>query len=73
MRVSVVGSGVSGCHAALTLLERGYEVDLWDVGTEDAAPPAARVTFHGLKDSLPDAPTYFLGVQAPGTGAAGGA
>lgn len=63
MSIVVVGSGVSGCHAALTLLERGHAVELWDVGREDTAPPPAGISFHDLKSELPDAAAYFLGPQ----------
>lgn len=61
MRIVVIGSGVAGTHAALTLLERGHAVELWDVGVVDAVPPAPDATFHGLKAALPEPETYFLG------------
>ena len=61
MRIVVVGAGVSGSHAALTLLERGHDVELWDVGREEAAFPEAGVTFHELKERLNDPIAYFLG------------
>lgn len=61
MRVSVVGAGVAGCHAALTLLERGHDVDLWDVGRDEVAPALPGVTFHALKDALPQPADHFLG------------
>jgi choline dehydrogenase-like flavoprotein len=61
MRIIVIGAGVSATHAALTLLERGYPVELWDVGREEARIPEAGTDFHGLKDRLPDATTYFYG------------
>jgi len=60
-RTVIVGSGVSGAHASLTLLERGHDVELWDVGTEENAFPGHGPTFHELKQSLPDPVTYFLG------------
>jgi choline dehydrogenase-like flavoprotein len=63
MRIVVVGSGVSGAHAALTLLERGHEVDMWDVGREEAAFPERSATFHGLKSRLADPVAYFLGTD----------
>jgi choline dehydrogenase-like flavoprotein len=61
MRIVVVGSGVSGAHAALTLLERGHDVELWDVGREEKAFPEHGATFHELKSRLSDPITYFLG------------
>ncbi|TMG81215.1 MAG: lysine N(6)-hydroxylase/L-ornithine N(5)-oxygenase family protein, partial [Betaproteobacteria bacterium] len=51
-RIVVVGSGVSGAHAALTLLERGHDVELWDVGREEKPFPEPGATFHELKDRL---------------------
>lgn len=63
MRVSVVGAGVAGCHAALTLLERGFAVDLWDVGRTDPAPPLPGVSFHALKRELPDPASHLLGAD----------
>ena len=44
-RVSVVGSGASGVHFALTLLEKGYDVTMLDVGR---APPALHKIRAGL-------------------------
>lgn len=61
MRIVVIGSGVAGTHAALTLLERGHAVELWDIGVVDAVPPAPDATFHGLKAALPEPEAYFLG------------
>ena len=62
-RIVVVGSGVSGAHAALTLLERGHDVELWDVGREEKPFPEPGATFHELKDRLADPVTYFLGAD----------
>ena len=61
MRIVVVGSGVSGCHAALTLLERGHAVEMWDVGRRDASPGFPGSTFHELKVQLPAPIDHFLG------------
>jgi choline dehydrogenase-like flavoprotein len=61
VRIVVVGSGVSGCHAALTLLERGLSVELWDVGRQEVDFPAPGVSFHGLKGHLDDATGHLLG------------
>jgi choline dehydrogenase-like flavoprotein len=61
--IIVVGSGVSGAHAALTLLERGHDVELWDVGREEQAFPEHGATFHELKDRLADPVAYFLGAD----------
>lgn len=61
MKIVVVGAGVSGAHTALTLLERNFNVELWDVGREEATYPAPGLTFNDLKKSLDDPVTYFLG------------
>jgi len=63
MKTVVVGAGVAGAHAALTLLERGHDVELWDVGRADTEFPAAGVAFHDLKEHLSDPVTYFLGAD----------
>jgi choline dehydrogenase-like flavoprotein len=73
MKCVVVGSGPSGTNAALTLLRRGRDVEMWDAGREDAAFPHPETGFHGLKDVLPDPQEYFLGKRfegllAPGSG-----
>ena len=59
----VVGGGVSAAHAALTLLERGYEVDLWDVGREEVTFPEPAATFHELKRRIARPDTYLLGAE----------
>ena len=59
----MVGSGVSGAHAALTLLERGHDVALWDVGQEEPVFPERGATFHELKSRLADPIAYFLGAD----------
>jgi len=63
IRIIVVGAGVSGAHAALTILERGHDVELWDVGREETKFPEEGVSFHELKGRLADPTTYFLGAE----------
>lgn len=64
--VIVVGAGVSGAHAALTLLERGCRVELWDVGRAETPFPAAGLSFDDLKQQLGDPVSYFLGSDLRG-------
>lgn len=66
-RVSVVGSGASGVHFALTLLEKDYDVTMIDVGRErPAPPPLPAASFETLKETLEDPCRYFLGERYEG-------
>lgn len=60
-RVTVVGSGASGVHFALTLLEKGREVELVDVGTEAPSPQLPEASLLELKEQLERPVDYFLG------------
>ncbi|HEX6309660.1 MAG TPA: GMC oxidoreductase [Longimicrobiales bacterium] len=65
-RVVVVGSGASGVHFALSLLRKGLDVTMIDVGrggTHDIAPHA---NFTALKRELDDPAGYFLGERYEG-------
>jgi len=73
MKCVVVGSGPSGTNAALTLLRRGLNVEMWDTGRQDADFPHPEASFHGLKGVVPDPQEYFLGKRfeallPPGSG-----
>ncbi len=61
MKFLIVGSGPSGVHFALTVLQQGHSVTMLDVG--NARPPnaAPAESFMGLKRQLPDPAEYFLG------------
>lgn len=59
--VTVVGSGASGVHFALTLLGRGFRVRMLDVGRRGNAPVLPDATLNRLKHELDDPTTYFLG------------
>ncbi len=62
-KVVIIGSGASGVHFALSLLEKGYEVIMLDVGRP--APPAVNPDdgFNDLKINLSDPARYFLGSE----------
>ncbi|MGE0354936.1 MAG: GMC oxidoreductase [Gemmatimonadales bacterium] len=60
-RVLIVGSGASGVHCAATLLERGHDVLMLDVGKERPEPVLPDADFDGLKARLEDPAGYFLG------------
>lgn len=73
MKCVVVGSGPSGANAALTLLRRGKEVELWDPGLDEPPLPSPEASFHELKGQLADPQAYFLGrrfeaLLPPGSG-----
>ena len=59
--VTVVGSGASGVHFALTVLRKGGTVRMLDVGRTGRAPIAPDADLTGLKDQLEDPTSYFLG------------
>ncbi|HUU36472.1 MAG TPA: GMC oxidoreductase [Vicinamibacterales bacterium] len=64
--VTVVGSGASGVHFALTVLKRGGRVRMLDVGIAGAPQPLPGVTLNELKAQLPDPADYFLGARFQG-------
>ncbi len=65
-RIVVVGSGPSGGQFALSVLEKGYDVTMVDVGFAKPAPPAPELSFRGLKEHLDDPVRYFLGDRFEG-------
>ncbi len=60
----VVGSGASGVHYAQTVLERGEEVTLLDVGYERPVAPFPDASYAHLKEQVEDPLTHFLGERA---------
>lgn len=60
-RIVVVGSGASGVHFALTLLEKGRRVLMVDAGYEKPAAVLPQQDWAGLKVRLEDPAAYFLG------------
>lgn len=61
MKFLVVGSGPSGVHFAQTVLDRGHEVLMLDVGHEAPAPVLPDAPFDDLKRRLEDPAAYLLG------------
>lgn len=59
--VTVVGSGASGVHFALTVLKRGGRVRMLDVGTQGRPQPLPASSLNGLKAQLENPVEYFLG------------
>lgn len=71
--VTVVGSGPSGVHFALTLLRRGIGVHMIDAGREGERPPAPEADFAALRETLEDPVAYFLGEDLYGLALPGAA
>ena len=61
----VIGSGPSGANAALTLLKRGFVVNLIDGGAVEKRTQNLK-PFEEFKDDLTDPWNYFLGDQLQG-------
>jgi choline dehydrogenase-like flavoprotein len=59
--VVVVGSGASGVQFALSVLRKGYQVLLLDVGYRGREPVNPEHHLETLKESLDDPVGYFLG------------
>src|SRR5690349_7038911 len=65
-KVVIVGSGASGVHFALSLLRKGYDVHMLDVGARGGPPINQQDTFVELKSKLIDPVAYFLGEDFSG-------
>lgn len=65
-RCTVIGSGPSGLHFALSALQAGHSVDMIDVGRTSPAVVNARDSFVQLKENLEDPASYFLGENLAG-------
>jgi choline dehydrogenase-like flavoprotein len=65
-RITIVGSGPSGVHFALSALQRGYDVEMIDVGYTGAPEVNPEDSFVALKSNLADPAAYFLGADYSG-------
>jgi len=59
--VTIVGSGASAVHFALSVLQKGYTVTMLDVGYDKPETVNPKDTLNGLKENLADPVEYFLG------------
>ena len=59
--ITVIGSGPSAVHFALSLLQKGYAVTMLDVGFEKPAVINPSESLTKLKSSLNDPVSFFLG------------
>jgi choline dehydrogenase-like flavoprotein len=62
-RIVIVGSGASGVHFALSVLQKGYDVVMLDVGRVKPPVVNPQDTFVDLKRNLDDPVRYFLGEE----------
>jgi len=60
-KIIIVGSGASGVHFALSVLKKGYEVTMLDVGYQKPEVLNPKDTINELKNNLDDPTGYFLG------------
>ncbi len=60
-KVLIVGSGASGVHFALSVVQKGYQVIMLDVGYEKPDIVNPEDNFNSLKEKLNDPAKYFLG------------
>ncbi|MCI0557749.1 MAG: hypothetical protein MN733_04585, partial [Nitrososphaera sp.] len=60
-KLLIVGSGASGVHFAYSVLQKGYEVVMLDVGHEGPKAINAGDSIVDLKANLSDPAEYFLG------------
>ena len=65
-KILIVGSGASAVHFAYTVLNKGYEVLMLDVGREKSPEVNPNDGFSALKANLQDPAKYFLGSQFEG-------
>lgn len=65
-KVLIVGSGASGVHFALSVLNKGYEVIMLDVGRPGLPAVNPEDTFNELKTNMDDPVQYFLGQHYEG-------
>jgi choline dehydrogenase-like flavoprotein len=59
--ITVVGSGASGVHFALTALKKGHRVEMLDVGYTGPRNVNPDFSFIDIKNKLKDPVAYFLG------------
>ena len=65
-KFTIIGSGVAAVNSALTLLEKGYGVEILDYGRLDSAPLDKSYTFKKVKDNSKAATTFFYGNDLSG-------
>ena len=62
-KITIVGSGASAVHFAITALNKGHEITMLDVGYSAPETVKPGATYNQLKCGLTDPVEYFLGKQ----------
>jgi ferredoxin len=65
-KFTIIGSGATGVNAALTLLEKGYNVEMLDYGLCENQPAQKSYSFKKIKDQNPNAINFFYGTGMGG-------
>jgi hypothetical protein len=65
-KFTIIGSGVAGVNAALTLLEKGHTVEILDFGKSDSIPLEISKTFKSVKSDAQFAANFFYGTDLEG-------
>ena len=65
-KFTIIGSGVAGVNAALTLLEKGHKVEILDFGKSDSIPLEISKTFKSVKSDAQFAANFFYGADLEG-------
>lgn len=60
-KFTIIGSGPAGANAALTLLEKGYYVEMLDYGLCENQPASESYSFKKIKDQNPNSINFFYG------------
>ncbi len=61
MSVIVIGSGISGSNVALTLLEKGENVELWDIGKKENLDTINDENFEDFKKDINNSVNNLIG------------
>ena len=63
MNYIVIGSGITGSNVALALLEKGHNVELWDVGKKEKLDNLSNDNFYDFKKDIKNSVKNLIGDQ----------
>ena len=63
MSIIVIGSGITGSNVALSLLERGENVELWDFGKKENLDTINNENFKDFKKNLNESVESLVGKE----------